>query len=383
MPYTELLKSGERQKKYLQSLKDLAVSQKLQTGVRTKDNLHVESRLHDITPGQDIVRTQEPYLHRPVLPVTESLSDSIDTPNQSCLSSCGSTPFQASTIFSTPETSHESNILDRLLEQEGISRDQLDSLRLLGDSMALQTIFKAGVEALLKETYAKRSTAHLSLDEEKGVTKSPELRTDKILVLKNANAECTTSITDVRNKNTRIKQAAYVAAGIANAQCLGFSLEFIHGNDSCNDDAESPFFREGITEAAAKTACLDGFKQIPKDLRPTVTQMMNKHHPYIDVPPFPTFRDRIIKLAYGDEPMINEDELCEDLENEGLICWGSSSGCGKMATGSGAPWDARSWEAQPWFMKKWWILVGGAEGEIYHQTKWWAEMRGERFCDPW
>lgn len=81
--------------------------------------------------------------------------------------------------------------------------------------------------------------------------------------------------------------------------------------------------------------------------------------------------------------MIDEDDLCADLQNDGLICWGSSLGGGSAAMGSGAPWDARSWEAQSWFLRKWWILIGGAEGEIYKQTRWWCEMRGERFCNPW
>lgn len=110
---------------------------------------------------------------------------------------------------------------------------------------------------------------------------------------------------------------------------------------------------------------------------------MYRHHPYIDVLPFPTFRERLITLACAKEPTIDEDELCKDLENDGLICWGSSLGGGSTAVGSGAPWDIRSWEAQGWFMKKWWILIGGAEGEIYKQTQWWCEMRGERSCYPW
>ena len=55
-------------------------------------------------------------------------------------------------------------------------------------------------------------------------------------------------------------------------------------------------------------------------LRPCSTQLMHQHHRYIDVLPFPTFRERIIKLAYCEkEPMINEDELCQDLI-DGLIC---------------------------------------------------------------
>jgi hypothetical protein len=34
-------------------------------------------------------------------------------------------------------------------------------------------------------------------------------------------------------------------------------------------------------------------------------------------------------------------------------------------------------------MKKWWIVIGGVEGEIYKQTEWWCELRGDRSCYPW
>jgi hypothetical protein len=91
-------------------------------------------------------------------------------------------------------------------------------------------------------------------------------------------------------------------------------------------------------------------------------------------------RERIIKLAYvEEEPMIDEDELCQDLNN-GLVCWGSVLDGRNSTIGSGVPWDVRSWEAQPWFLKKWWIVIGGAEGEIYKQTQWWRQIRGERSC---
>jgi hypothetical protein len=196
--------------------------------------------------------------------------------------------------------------------------------------------------------------------------------------VRNANKEYAASLPDAPRNNIRIKQVLFVAACVANASSLGLSLDGL----DC-DSAESPFFRNSVSESAAKTACLSDFLDLKTHLRPCATQLMHRHHPYIDVLPFPTFRERLIKFACAKEPMIDEDDLCKDLENDGLICWGSSLGGGSAAMGSGAPWDIRSWEAQDWFIKKWWILIGGAEGEIYKQTQWWREMRGERSCYPW
>jgi hypothetical protein len=278
-----------------------------------------------------------------------------------------------------PATNHsyaaprDDNTITHLLRQEGIILDEKTRLQLLQKPMDLKSILEAGVNALSYQTsdmISRNASAG-----ESSTTKDDQLRTDKILVFKND----LPPLPDLHRNHIRIKQVMYVAACMANASSLGFNLQ----GAEC-DDIESSFFRDSISESAAKTACITEFTHLRTYLRPTATQMMHRHHPYIDVLPFPKFRERIIKLAYAeDEPMIDEDDLCEDLQKDGLICWGSSLGGGSAAMGSGAPWDLRSWEAQPWFLKKWWILIGGAEGEIYKQTKWWCEMRGERFCNPW
>jgi Domain of unknown function (DUF3425) len=277
-----------------------------------------------------------------------------------------------------PESSQEHCIISQILQQEGLVLDEKTRLQILEKKIDLQSILKAGLKALSHETLVDVdcSTSH---DNGEGcATNSTQLRTDKILVLQNANKENVVSLPDIRRNNIRIKQVLFAAACVANGSSLGLPLEGLN----CNN-AESPFFRDSVSESAAKMACLNDFQDLKTHLRPCATQLMYRHHPYIDVLPFPTFRERLIKLACAEEPMIDEDELCKDLENDGLICWGSSLGGGSAATGSGAPWDIRSWEAQDWFMKKWWILIGGAEGEIYKQTQWWCEMRGERSCYPW
>jgi hypothetical protein len=278
----------------------------------------------------------------------------------------------------TPESSQEHGRINQLLQQEGLVLDEKMMLQILEKKIGLQSILKAGLEALSNETLVDVDCSTCHDNREGCATHGGQLRTDKILVLHNANKEYATSLPDIHRNNIRIKQVLFVAACVANASSLGLPLESL----SCSH-AESPFFRDSVSESAAKTACLGDFPDLKTHLRPCATQLMYRHHPYIDVLPFPTFRERLIKLACAEEPMIDEDELCKDLENDGLICWGSSLGGGSVATGSGAPWDIRSWEAQDWFMKKWWILIGGAEGEIYKQTQWWCEMRGQRSCYPW
>jgi hypothetical protein len=286
--------------------------------------------------------------------------------------------FPVKRLPPTPGSSQGHCIIGQLLQQEGIVLDEKTRRQISENKIGLQSILKAGLKALSHETLvgADSSTPH---DNGEGcATSSTHLRTDKILVLRNANQEYVASVPDIRQNNIRIKQVLFVAACVTNASSLGLPLEALN----C-DSTASPFFRDSASESAAKMACLSDFPDVKTNLRPCAAQLMYKHHPYIDVLPFPTFRERLIKLACAQEPMIDEDELCKDLENDGLICWGSSLGGGSAVKGSGAPWDIRSWEAQDWFMKKWWILIGGAEGEIYKQTQWWCEMRGERSCYPW
>jgi hypothetical protein len=259
---------------------------------------------------------------------------------------------------------------------EDALEDEL-KLDVLRKKFTVDEILRAGIKALSQDV-STESSASGRHDGQEHETSSPSLRTNKILLLENASQELSLPLPDIYRNNIRVKQILFAAACVANASLMGLGIEA----SSCDYDM-SPFFQESISEEAAKAACLSSFQGLKEHLRPCVPQVMRAHHPYIDVLPFPTFRERVIKLAYTDEPMIDEDDLCNDLENDGLICWGSSLGGGSEATGSGAPWDIRSWEAQPWFLKKWWILIGGTEGELYKQTKWWCEMRGERSCYPW
>jgi hypothetical protein len=376
---------GERQRRNLQVLQDLAVStHNFRVDGGSKDD-------RDVTPGVGVSTNTSPdadniysasfkYSNLPV----SSAGNNIENPHAESARAPRSVSdtdqqLQAATT-SPPSGPNEFSIIGRLLEEKGVVFDQPIKLQVLQRKITLKRILEAGVQALSQEIASE--TASSSHEYEDGYSaKGITLRTDRILKLQNIDAGYTAPLPDPRQNHIRMKQILFVAACAANASTLGVSLSTDQSEDC--ENVESPFFRERISEHDAKAACLSEFTALKTHLRPSAAQLLHSHHPYIDVLPFPTFRDRLIKLACTEEPMIDEDDLCEDLQKDGLICWGSSLGGGSAAMGSGAPWDIRSWEAQPWFLKKWWILIGGAEGEIYKQTQWWCEMRGEKSCYPW
>ncbi|KAK5993968.1 hypothetical protein PT974_07406 [Cladobotryum mycophilum] len=147
----------------------------------------------------------------------------------------------------------------------------------------------------------------------------------------------------------RITRMSFIAAMIHNAAIIGLTPPEIYDHDF-----ESPIYTAALSQSTSTQGLFAGLK---KDLKPTQNQLAHPHHPYIDLIPFPGFRERVISLLQSSPPVFDQDELCHDLQNGGIICWGSSLGAG--VGNSGAPWDIRSWEAQPWFMKKWWMLTGG------------------------
>jgi hypothetical protein len=124
------------------------------------------------------------------------------------------------------------------------------------------------------------------------------------------------------------------------------------------------------------------FKTLKPDLRPTIEQITVRHHPYIDILPFPMLRNNLITR----QEEFDEDEFFHDIL-VGLVCWGGS-GVGKKdrdtSTGyasTGTPWDVRSWEARAWFLKKYWSLLGGEDGELVRQSEWWRGIRGDDTLD--
>jgi hypothetical protein len=181
---------------------------------------------------------------------------------------------------------------------------------------------------------------------------------------------------DIHANTIRITQMSFISAMMNNASLLGLTVDEIS-----SDDADSPFYSARLVQNPTSDGVQGHAANVKQDLRPTRNQMTYSHHPFIDTLPFPTFRERVIASLQANPPILDQKELRHDLQNDGLICWGSSLGAG--VGNSGAPWDVRSWEARPWFMKKWWMLTGGADAEMYQQTRWWCEMRGDHSSSPW
>ncbi|KAL3428152.1 hypothetical protein PVAG01_01661 [Phlyctema vagabunda] len=170
---------------------------------------------------------------------------------------------------------------------------------------------------------------------------------------------------DVRLNHIHIKSVYFLAAAYTNCRALGYDF-----NDFLDEDAVSPLVNgeEGSTEAQAVSR---RFSNVPKDLRPTPIQIQRPHHLYIDLLPFPAFREKIITAAYTEPPILDEEEFCIDLLGDGMLCYGSSKG------GVGTPWDKRNWDPQPWFLEKYWFLVGDKDDEMWSAARWWQSMRGE------
>ena len=115
------------------------------------------------------------------------------------------------------------------------------------------------------------------------------------------------------------------------------------------------------------------YEDIKPDLRPTAAQLTIPHHPSFDILPWPGFRSNICHaIAHG---LIDDNELCLDLMNDGIRCWGSTDEDSLHGRGRGAPWDARSWEAAPWFLEKWEMLIDGRNGDMWKNSEWWRAMR--------
>ncbi|GLB08258.1 hypothetical protein AtubIFM57258_004146 [Aspergillus tubingensis] len=146
-------------------------------------------------------------------------------------------------------------------------------------------------------------------------------------------------------------------AAYQNAIVLGMPAEWL-----CLDDTISIFSAHGphITP--------NGQMSIPPGLLPTALQRATPHHPWLDVFPFPSMRDNLIRAGDG----LDDDELCHDLtafwdtrsSNATLLVWGT-------------PWDPQNWEVTEDFAKKWGAFLRGCP-EILRSTNSWRARRGER-----
>jgi hypothetical protein len=256
----------------------------------------------------------------------------------------------------TPVPVHSSGLVNTQLSEDIMNR-----------KFTLQDILIAGIPTLSNSE--KRSMNSASSEDPGNETR--RIRTSRL-----DSDNC--RLPDIRMNTIQLTTTSFVVACISNAAMLGLSPA-----ELMNKKSQSPFYQAQISHEVAQTACTGQFVHLKPYLRPSTTQLVYPHHPYLDILPFPAFRNRTIQLLRAEPQLFDPEELCRDLQSDGLICWGSTVRNGSDSAGLGAPWDIRSWEIQPWFLKKWWLLIDGVDGEMYQQARWWCEVRGEKSSYPW
>jgi hypothetical protein len=265
-----------------------------------------------------------------------------------------------------------SNVLGSFLMADDDELDQGLCTEIIEGRIKLVDVIRAGVRTLAsslrpsqKITPAREHGPCCEVDSMNGrdsphASQAPNLSTFR-------NPRGRGSHVDLHLNHIRVNRYCFVAACLANAPLIGVSPE-----KACGPNSSSPFYLPYTPEGDIGHT-IAKFSNLKEDLRPCGPQICIDHRVYIDLLPFPVFRERVLALLASAPHILNEAGLSEDLDNDGLVCWGSSA-----QSGSGASWDRRSWEAKPWFLKKWWMLTGGEDGEMYRQAKWWREMRGQK-----
>lgn len=174
------------------------------------------------------------------------------------------------------------------------------------------------------------------------------------------------------NTTVRLSQFSFWDALVKNASSIRLATHELGKSNSL-----SPFSvthmtgHHQLSDARAKHNAA-----VPRDLRPTDAQLIHPHHPYLDLIPFASFRQRAVDALSADPPLIDWKQMCADIGAAGMICWGGAGG-ESTSIAFEMPWDARSWEPKVWFLKKYWFLVGGWEDEMWSSARWWAAMRNE------
>jgi hypothetical protein len=171
---------------------------------------------------------------------------------------------------------------------------------------------------------------------------------------------------DPRSNLIPITRVSLFEACLANASMMGVSRE------SALEEARESLFHQAFLSSNDVLAVTLQYSYLKPDLRPSSMQIQNSHFFYTDLLPFPEFRDRYLTIRQIEPPVFEESELCHDIDEGGIICWGNNHN-------GGSPWDRRSWEFKHEFLKKWWMLTGGPDSELWKQSRWWAETRGEKW----
>jgi hypothetical protein len=100
-------------------------------------------------------------------------------------------------------------------------------------------------------------------------------------------------------------------------------------------------------------------QNLPSSITPTQLQRSVPHRSYLDMLPWASLRDRLLKSL----SVINEDEFMLEMRNGNLRIWGA------------VPWEPMGWEVSKEFAKRWWFLM---DNGILQTTNFWRSQRGEK-----
>jgi hypothetical protein len=140
--------------------------------------------------------------------------------------------------------------------------------------------------------------------------------------------------------------------------------------DIWNPFAVSPFYQPDAPSASPPPPAF----VLPDNYRPTALQKAVKHHPVLDLLPWPSVRSKILHIltlpqevrpqrAKGDMPSVTM-QLMFDMKDTGggLRVWGSN------------PFDENNWEVGPVFFQQWWWALNS---EIVKRSNQIRVQRGE------
>ena len=150
-----------------------------------------------------------------------------------------------------------------------------------------------------------------------------------------ASSNDSTPLPDLHRNALTLTRWSTLRAYFTIAKVLNFSAEDLHSKTFV-----SPFYQPEAAQKGDLNTILATYNaKAIRNLRPTAAQILHKHHPWLDIIPFPSIRERTLTLASLSPPLVDMNELQNDIfMNDGLFCWKSD---GKR--GDGQPWDLRSW----------------------------------------
>ena len=343
---TDKHNSGDRQNRRLRSLEAIVESREValdESVVREKNYSGIDHGLagpeHIATSSVDLISSHAKVTAQSQLRIFRPAGTDRRSPNSSSIS------------IPTPSSIADQEVLSRLLQDDG-NLDEATRLSIISGALTIQHDLKAGIDALLRRSTSPESPSPTGLTSfsPRSPGHGPFPRPDQIFIIENRMQEHAHRPPNPCANGIRIKQLCCVTAARCNAEILGITFEQLSNNNGV-----SPFYDPSVTKGTEEAICAERFQHVSPDLRPTAAQIRYPHHPWIDTIPAPTLRQRLLEAISMDPPMIDWDEFCDDLENDGIVCWGSTPENADLHSGSGAPWDVRSWEAQPWFLRKWWF----------------------------